>query len=75
MLHLVLFFQCPRELAKERVVNRRAGGENDNSEVFDKRYKEYIDENPAILDYYGSARGKDKLIEVSVVDAGSVPFC
>jgi UMP-CMP kinase len=73
--HLALFFQCPWELAKERVVNRREGREGDNSECFDKRYKEYIDENPAILNYYGSVRGKDKLIEVSAVVAGFVPFC
>ena len=62
---LVLFFQCPRDLAKERVVNRKQGRQGDNTKVFDKRYKEYLELNPAVLDYYGSTRGKGILVEVS----------
>jgi UMP-CMP kinase len=34
------------------VVNRNDGREGDNSEVFDKRYREYSYLNPEILDYY-----------------------
>lgn len=62
--HIVLFFQCPRDLAKERVLSRNQGRQGDNSQGFDKRYREYLNLNPAILDYYGSTRGKDILIEV-----------
>lgn len=62
--HLVLFFQCPRDTVKERVVTRKDGREGDNSERFDKRYKEYLELNPAVLDHYGSSRGRNKLIEV-----------
>ncbi|AEO67145.1 uncharacterized protein THITE_2046475, partial [Thermothielavioides terrestris NRRL 8126] len=66
---LVLFFQCPRQLAKERVLGRKEGRPGDTSEVFDKRYKEYLELNPPILDYYGSIRGKGTLVEVSCVNA------
>ncbi|KAH6856872.1 adenylate kinase-domain-containing protein, partial [Chaetomium sp. MPI-CAGE-AT-0009] len=47
---LVLFFHCAEDVAKERVVNRNDGREGDNSEVFDKRYLEYISLNPKVLD-------------------------
>jgi len=63
--HLVLFFQCPRHLAKERVLSRNDGRPGDNSQGFDKRYWEYLELNPAIVDYYGSTRGKAKLVEVT----------
>jgi UMP-CMP kinase len=72
---LVLFFQCPQELAKGRVLVRKDGRAGDNSEVFDKRYKEYLTNNPAILDYYGSTRGNGKLIEVSSLCQHCPEFC
>ncbi|KAK4241986.1 hypothetical protein C8A03DRAFT_11839 [Achaetomium macrosporum] len=61
---LVLLFQCPQEVAKDRVVNRKEGRPADTSEVFDKRYKEYSELNPAIVRHYGKSQGKDKLVEV-----------
>ncbi|KAG7288139.1 hypothetical protein NEMBOFW57_007663 [Staphylotrichum longicolle] len=69
--HLVLFFHCPRDLAKARVMGRKDGRPGDTGEGFDKRYQEYLEHNPAILDYYGSTRGKDKLVEVR----GDLPCC
>lgn len=60
----MLFFNCPRDLARERVLNRNLGRAGDNSEVFERRYKGYLELNPDILDHYGGTRGKDKLVEV-----------
>ena len=45
------------------------GRVGDTSEIFDRRYKEFIELNPDILDYYSSSRGRGKLIEVG---SGSV---
>ncbi|KAK3903282.1 hypothetical protein C8A05DRAFT_43445 [Staphylotrichum tortipilum] len=70
---LVLFFQCPREVACQRVVNR-AGRPADNSEGFGKRYKEYLELNPDVLDHYGSTRGKDKLVEVNTSGATETSY-
>jgi len=47
---LVLFFQCPREVACQRVV-ARSGRPADNKEGFEKRYTEYLQLNPEILDH------------------------
>ncbi|KAK4100927.1 P-loop containing nucleoside triphosphate hydrolase protein [Parathielavia hyrcaniae] len=66
--HLVLFFQCTKDVAKERVLAREEGRENDTREGFETRYKEYLQLNPPILDYYSHLRGNNKLVEVSVVD-------
>ena len=53
------------------MVNRNDGRAGDNSEVFDKRYREYGHLNPEIIDYYASDRApeKGKVVEVSGVDA------
>ncbi|KAK4158059.1 hypothetical protein C8A00DRAFT_39615 [Chaetomidium leptoderma] len=72
--HLVLFFQCPRDLAKKRVISRNEGREGDNAEVFDKRYSEYLELNSAILDYYGSTRGNGKLVEVNTSGETEVSY-
>ncbi|GAB1318727.1 hypothetical protein MFIFM68171_08937 [Madurella fahalii] len=58
----VLFFNCPRDLAKFRVLSRQAGRAGDTSEVFDRRFDEYMLLTPAILYYYH--REKRKLVEV-----------
>ncbi|KXX76760.1 Adenylate kinase 1 [Madurella mycetomatis] len=58
----VLFFNCPRDLAKFRVLSRQAGRTGDTSEVFDRRFSLYNALNPAILDYY--RREKSNLVEV-----------
>jgi adenylate kinase family enzyme len=59
--HLVLFFQCPKDVVKDRVVRR--GREGDTSETFDKRYEQYLKLTPPILAHYSS---NDKLVEASV---------
>ena len=56
-------------MAKQRVLNRNVGRVGDTSEIFDRRYKEFIELNPDILDYYSSSKGSAKLIEVG---SGSV---
>ena len=52
------------------MVNRNDGREGDNSEVFDKRYREFGYLNPEILGYYKGdpVLEESKVIEVSVVD-------
>jgi adenylate kinase family enzyme len=57
----VLFFNCPSAISRERVLTRKVEGRNDTEEMFEKRYAEFITENPAIVEYY---RGKGQLIEV-----------
>ncbi|TFA99676.1 Uridylate kinase [Trichoderma ghanense] len=49
---LVLFFDCPRDLAEGRVVNRKQGREGDNLETFKKRYDEFQELNPPLLERY-----------------------
>ncbi|KAK3306519.1 P-loop containing nucleoside triphosphate hydrolase protein [Chaetomium strumarium] len=61
---LVVLLNCRPEVAKHRVVNRKDGRPGDTSEVFDKRYNEYCELNPAIVRHYGKAQGKDKLVEI-----------
>ncbi|KAL2171668.1 hypothetical protein VTG60DRAFT_1964 [Thermothelomyces hinnuleus] len=65
-LSLVLFFSCPKELAKKRVLNRDTGRYGDISEAFEKRYNQFLKMNPDILECYGS-RGLDRLVEVGVL--------
>lgn len=61
---MVLFFNCPREIARDRVLSRNDPTRSlDTPEVFDKRYAEFERENPAILEHFAKA-GK----EVVVVD-------
>jgi len=48
----VLFFDCPEEVARDRVLTRRHGGRMDTAEVFDKRYKEFVTNNPMILRHF-----------------------
>ncbi|KAL6874834.1 P-loop containing nucleoside triphosphate hydrolase protein [Trichoderma novae-zelandiae] len=49
---LVLFFDCPRHLSEGRVIHRRQGREGDNLETFKKRYDEFQDLNPPLLQRY-----------------------
>jgi UMP-CMP kinase len=64
--HLVLFFACPRDLARQRVVTRLEGREGDNEATFRRRFAEFIELNPPILDYYGPQSMKQQLIEVGL---------
>ena len=56
-----MLFDCPQEIAEERVVTRRLNREGDDHETFRRRYKEFTELNPALLQYYG-----DKGIVVKV---------
>ncbi|KAK3392297.1 adenylate kinase-domain-containing protein [Sordaria brevicollis] len=63
---LVLFFDCPEDLARERVITRAAGRAGDTLEVFNKRYREFGELNPPILTYYGNPNdGKTIVINTS----------
>ncbi|KAL2017074.1 hypothetical protein VTK56DRAFT_2597 [Thermocarpiscus australiensis] len=57
---LVLFFKCPKELGRERLLNRIVGRPGDTTEMFDKRHEEYLNFNTAVLEYYD-----EKLVELS----------
>ncbi|KAM0254373.1 hypothetical protein ACHAQJ_006842 [Trichoderma viride] len=48
----VLFFDCPRDLAEKRVVDRKQGREGDNIETFRKRHDEFLELNPPLLHHY-----------------------
>jgi len=61
---LVLFFDCPKEIAEERVIARRVGRPGDDRETFRKRYKEFMELNPPILKHY-DAQGRLIRIDTS----------
>ncbi|PYI02591.1 P-loop containing nucleoside triphosphate hydrolase protein [Aspergillus sclerotiicarbonarius CBS 121057] len=58
---LVLFFNCPGKIAKERFLTRKISGRVDDGETFDKRYRQYVEENARIVEYY---RNRGLLVEV-----------
>jgi len=59
---LVLFFNCPKEIAKQRYLTRSLEGrEADDEAMFEKRYKEYVQENEEIAREY---RERGLLVEV-----------
>ncbi|PVH91016.1 P-loop containing nucleoside triphosphate hydrolase protein, partial [Periconia macrospinosa] len=50
---LVLFFDCPEEVAKKRFLTRKlVGREADDDWTFRKRYQEFTKLNPSIVEYY-----------------------
>ncbi|KAE8353772.1 P-loop containing nucleoside triphosphate hydrolase protein [Aspergillus coremiiformis] len=49
---LVLFFDCPGAIARQRVLTRQIPGRNDDGLVFDRRYQHYVAENESIVDHY-----------------------
>ncbi|KAH8128851.1 adenylate kinase-domain-containing protein [Trichoderma asperelloides] len=49
---LVLFFDCPKDLAEKRVINRKQGREGDNVETFRKRHDEFLELNPPLVRHY-----------------------
>ncbi|ETS01023.1 P-loop containing nucleoside triphosphate hydrolase protein, partial [Trichoderma reesei RUT C-30] len=61
---LVLFFDCPRALAEGRVINRKQGREGDNIETFKKRYDEFQNLNPPLLERF-EEQGKLITIDTS----------
>lgn len=50
--HHVLFFDCPRELAEARFMNRKRSSD-DSVEIFQRRYDEFERLNGEILKMYG----------------------
>ena len=60
----MLFFNCPHDIAKKRVLERNLGRAGDTAEIFERRYKEFLELNPEILDYYSNTKGSGKLVEV-----------
>ncbi|UKZ86630.1 uncharacterized protein TrAFT101_002453 [Trichoderma asperellum] len=62
---LVLFFNCPKDLAEKRVINRKHGREGDNVETFRKRHAEFLELNPPLLCNYEQM---GKLITVDTQD-------
>lgn len=52
-LESVLFFDCSEDIAKDRFLNRKRE-DTDTVEVFDKRYKEFEENNSALLNRYQS---------------------
>ncbi|KAL6803636.1 P-loop containing nucleoside triphosphate hydrolase protein [Trichoderma sp. SZMC 28012] len=61
---VVLFFDCPGEMAEARVLQRKQGREGDNAETFRKRYAEFQELNPSLFAYYEQA-GKLITIDTS----------
>ena len=50
---LVLFFNCPKEIAKRRyLIHNLKGREADDEAMFEKRYREYVPENEHIVREY-----------------------
>ncbi|KAL7920401.1 adenylate kinase domain-containing protein [Trichoderma austrokoningii] len=58
---LVLFFDCPKNLVENRVINRKQGREGDNLETFRKRHAEFMELNPPLVDHY---KQMEKLVTV-----------
>ena len=59
-----MFCDCPEKIAKERYLTRRLPGRlEDDEALFDRRYKEYQELNPEVLEYF---RREGKLFEVRV---------
>jgi adenylate kinase family enzyme len=53
---LVISIRCPKEIAKQRYLNRRLPDRlGDDAEMFEKRFDEFDVNNPAIVDHYRAA--------------------
>ena len=59
---LVLFFDCGREVARERYLTRALAGRDDSEEIFTRRYEEFIRLNPPVIERYA-----DKGILLTVI--------
>ena len=49
----VVLFDCPRATAKTRFIIRARG--DDTTEIFQKRYDEFVEKNAAVLEHYSGA--------------------
>lgn len=57
----VFFFNCPKDIARHRVMYRLLPGRDQDETVFERRYAEFCLNNPGIVEYY---QDKQLLIEV-----------
>ncbi|RDL34379.1 uncharacterized protein BP5553_07507 [Venustampulla echinocandica] len=61
--NLVLFIDCDKDNAKGRFLTRRLDGRlDDDDALFETRYKEFEQRNPAVVTYYGCL---DKLVKIN----------
>ncbi|KAE8150281.1 P-loop containing nucleoside triphosphate hydrolase protein [Aspergillus avenaceus] len=49
---VVLLFDCPESIARQRFLARNIPGRNDDGVVFDKRYQEFVALNQGIVEHY-----------------------
>lgn len=59
--YAVFFFNCPKEIARNRVTHRSLPHRGDDESLFERRYTEFCLNNPAVIEYY---RERQLLIEV-----------
>ncbi|KAK2745550.1 cytidine monophosphate (UMP-CMP) kinase 1, cytosolic [Myotisia sp. PD_48] len=58
---LAVFCDCPKAMVKMRYINRKLPGRlEDDEALFNARYREYEELNPAVIDYF---RNEDMLIQ------------
>ncbi|KAH9304218.1 hypothetical protein KI387_008622, partial [Taxus chinensis] len=57
----ILFFDCPMEEMKCRVLNRNQGRVDDNNETIRKRLKVYVESSLPVVEYYDS---KGKVLKI-----------
>ena len=48
----MLNFECPKDIAKKRVLARNDTSREDNEQLFEERYAAHLQDNPAILEFY-----------------------
>jgi adenylate kinase family enzyme len=59
-----VFCDCPEKIVKERYLARKLPGRlEDDEALFDKRYKEYKELNPEVVEYF---KREGMLLEVRV---------
>jgi UMP-CMP kinase len=63
---LTLFFDCPEEVMRERLLNRgkTSGRVDDNEASIRKRFKTFIETSMPVVDYY---RKQGKVVEISAI--------
>lgn len=60
-----MFCDCPEKITKERYLTRKLPGRlEDDEALFDKRYKEYEELNPEVVECFWR---QGKLLEVRVI--------
>jgi UMP-CMP kinase len=63
---LILFFDCPEELMRKRLLNRgkTSGRLDDNEASIMKRFKTFVETSMPVVDYY---RKHGKVVEISAI--------